>query len=304
MYKETEQSKNLMKLNEDYLKVFYSSAYQKYVNRNVRKLNFKQIWSELYTGYFFKRIKSMFFPIPLAEDSQCGELLDIGNKKVAIYTVIIGGYDNVLNPMYKSQQCDYFLLSDTDIDTEGTYWNKIDVNQYNIPHNWSNTKKARFCKTHPELFFRDYEYSIFIDGNFLVIADMVPMVEKLGNAFFATHLHPGNDCIYQEGKDIIALGKSSANEVKKQLNNYKNEGFPEHYGLFETNVLVRKHNDERCICIDHSWWNEMDKYTLRDQLSLTYVLWKENMGFDSVKVLGRNPRMNPRLRYLTHKRGI
>ena len=43
---------------------------------------------------------------------------------------------------------------------------------------------------------------------------------------------------------------------------------------------------------------------LRDQLSLTYVLWKENMGFDSVKVLGRNPRMNPRLRYLTHKRGI
>lgn len=301
MYIESEESKNMMKLNEDYLSVYYSSAYQKYINRNVRKLSLGKLWDEFRTGYFIKRINSMFNPKPLVKERVSQELCDIEDKKVAVYTVIIGKYDNLHNPMYNSPQCDYYLVTDNDIDTSGTYWNKVDINKYDIPVEWSNTKKARYCKTHPELFFKEYEYSIFLDGNFLIVADLIPMVEKLGNSVFATHLHPGNDCVYQEGKDIIALGKSKSSDVNKQVNSYKSQGFPKHYGLFETNVLVRKHNDSICLALDHSWWNEMEKYTLRDQLSLTYVLWKENLGFNFVKILGSNPRMNPRLRYLSHR---
>lgn len=302
MYIESNESKNLMKLNEDYLRVYYSPAYQKYINKNVRKLSIKQIWNEFYTGYFIKRISSMFRTKNfVSEGDSHSDICDIGNKKVAVYTVIIGGYDHLHNPMYKSPQCDYYLLTDNDIDTEHTYWNRIDIRNFDIPEDWSNTKKARYCKTHPEIFFKEYEYSIFLDGNFCIIADMVPMVEKLSSSFFATHLHPGNDCIYQEAKDIVALGKSEYGEVKKQISDYRMEGFPEHYGLFETNVLVRKHNDLECIHMNHYWWNEMEKYTLRDQLSLTYVLWKYGWGFDSVAILGENPRMNTRLRYLAHK---
>lgn len=146
MYIESEESKNMMKLNEDYLSVYYSSAYQKYINRNVRKLSLGKLWDEFRTGYFIKRINSMFNPKPLAKENVPQELCDIEDKKVAVYTVIIGKYDNLHNPMYNSPQCDYYLVTDNDIDTSGTYWNKVDINKYDIPAEWSNTKKQDIAR--------------------------------------------------------------------------------------------------------------------------------------------------------------
>lgn len=303
IFEESQESKNLMKLNNDYMDVYYSSSYQRYINRKVRKLDIKTIINELKTGYFMNRIKSMFSVETKDNVDNCKEELRVvdSSDRIAIYTVIIGGYDTLKQPLYISSQCDYFVISDQDIDVTNTCWKLININSFNIDKTYSNTKKARYVKTHPDVFFPDYKYSIFIDGNFLVVADLVPLVMRLGSGSFAAHLHPKNNCIYQEGKDIIALGKSSELDVKKQLVAYKNEGFPKHFGLCETNILVREHNEFHCKNIDAAWWNEMQKYTLRDQLSLTYVVWKYEKEFEWIRCLGNNPRKNPRLRYLSHK---
>lgn len=302
-YVETQQSKNLKKLNQDYLDIYYSKAYQKSINRRVRKLTPVIIINEFKTGYFIKRLKSMFL------GELTGNKLESDNPKrsidveerIAVYTVIIGGYDTLKQPMFVSEQCDYYVVTDQEIKTDGTCWKRIDLNSYQVGDDFSNTKKARYVKTHPEVFFSDYKYSIFLDGNFLIVSDVVPLVEMLGSGSFATHLHPINDCIYQEAKDIVALGKASEKEVEQQLAQYKQEGFPMHFGLCETNVLVREHLNPECIAIDQAWWDQMEKYTLRDQLSLTYVVWKTYKSFDWIKLLGANPRKNPILRYLSHK---
>lgn len=305
-YRETLESKNLVKLNQDYLDVYYSRAYQKYINRNVRKLSPSIVLNEFKTGYYMKRIKSIVTggqrqstTSSATEERKNLRTVDT-SERIAVYTVIIGDYDTLKQPLYVSPQCDYFVLSDHEINTEGTDWRCMNVNSYFEGVNYSNTKKARFVKTHPHLFFKEYKYSIFLDGNFLIVGDLVPLVEMLADNVFATHLHPSNDCIYQEAKDIIALGKYSASEVNEQIEVYKKEGFPEHYGLFETNVLVREHLSPECKDINESWWHEMEQYTLRDQLSFTYVLWKTKYGIDSISLLGNNPRKNPRLRYMLH----
>ena len=35
-----------------------------------------------------------------------------------------------------------------------------------------------------------------------------------------------------------------------QMDEYKKNGFPVHYGLFENSILVRKHDDQFCKGID------------------------------------------------------
>ena len=109
----------------------------------------------------------------------------------------------------------------------------------------------------------------------------------------AIHRHQVRDCIYSEGRAVLATGKALSKDVHNQLRKYDREGFPKHYGLFETNIIIRNHNNEECINIMEDWWNEMVQWTKRDQLSFTYALWKNNKGSDYVMSLGNNSRRNP-----------
>ena len=57
---------------------------------------------------------------------------------------------------------------------------------------------------------------------------------------------------------------------------------PKEFGLFETNVLVREHNDKSCKKIMEEWWNEIKDKSERDQLSFTYILWKNNFSANDI----------------------
>lgn len=45
--------------------------------------------------------------------------------------------------------------------------------------------------------------------------------------------------------------------------------------MVETCVLLRKHNDERCVLVDNAWATELLEQSHRDQLSFNYVCWKQ-----------------------------
>lgn len=64
--------------------------------------------------------------------------------------------------------------------------------------------------------------------------------------------------------------------IKKQVDKYKNEGMPTHYGLPSLGAIFRKHDDEKVISLMEQWWEEIINYTNQDQLSFTYLMWKNN----------------------------
>lgn len=220
-------------------------------------------------------------------------------SRIAIYTCIFGGYDSVKEPMYRNSVCDYYVYTDSEV-CEDSMWEKMDIPEDARKMKLNNQSLARYIKTHPHVLFPEYDYSIFMDGNLQIIADLFPLVAHLGDRFIGIHDQIGCDCLYEEGHNVIALRKAIKEQVCKQMNQYRNEGFPAHYGLFQTNVLVRKHNDTRCITLMESWWEEQLKHTKRDQLSLTYVLWKQGYGYDDVMCLGPDARRNPRFRFFQH----
>ena len=232
--------------------------------------------------------------------SNCKRRVDA--PKIAVYTVVFGNYDNLHEPMYITPNCDYFVITNQELQY-GDVWKP-----YKLPDrvsekikDYSNLEKARYCKLYPHEIFKDYEYSIFIDGNVQLISDARCLIEQLGNNFIASHQQRERDCIYQEATEVKVWNKANANDVDKQVNAYRKEGFPEHFGMFQTNVLVRDHHHHKCQELMECWWEEISKHTKRDQLSFTYALWKCNLSSDDVSVLAASSYNNPRIYVHKHK---
>lgn len=76
---------------------------------------------------------------------------------------------------------------------------------------------------------------------------------------------------------------------------------PKNYGLLQCNIIVREHNNPLCIKIMEEWWQEFQKYSKRDQISLPHVLYMNNVKVEQVGILGNNVYMNPSFRILLHK---
>ena len=71
--------------------------------------------------------------------------------------------------------------------------------------------------------------------------------------------------------------------------------------LLEATILLRKHGDPVWECVMDSWWDEYIKYPTRDQISLPFVIWKNNLTLDDIYILGNNEYLNPRFVVNGHK---
>ena len=130
---------------------------------------------------------------------------------------------------------------------------------------------------------KDYDYSLWIDGNIDIKTSYIfECVDKVRskNIDISSPPHFEKDCIYNEADTIIEVKLDDENIVNKQIKLYREEGFPEHYGLNETNIMYRNHKSDKVISIMEEWWQFIENYSKRDQLSLSYVLWKNNMSLN------------------------
>lgn len=115
----------------------------------------------------------------------------------------------------------------------------------------------------------DTEYIIWIDGNLTLKTDPRKLVEAMGDYDFAFFKHPGRDCIYEESDACISLGKGIPSEIGEQMKTYA-KFFPEHAGLSELTVFVRR-NNKRTNDLFEAWWAEISRHSNRDQLSFPVV---------------------------------
>lgn len=224
--------------------------------------------------------------------------LDITNLKIAVYTCIVGHYDDLSEPLFMDSGVDYYLFTDIDSPT-CSGWKKIDITQFEEYNELSSSQLSRKIKMLPYLYLPDYDYTIYVDGNIQIVDSMSSLIEEMGNHAFGVHYHRSRDCIYDELVRVIYLRKNDVVLAKQQVKAYKQDGFPRHYGLYENSVLIRKHNDKDTFHLMEEWWYEYFKYSTRDQLSLPYLIWK--LGYDKKKIhiMGRNLYKNPKF-HRTH----
>lgn len=86
---------------------------------------------------------------------------------------------------------------------------------------------ARFYKTHPHLFFKEYQYSIWVDAHILIknsyLDDYLCNSFIPGNHKLAVIEHPFRDCTYKEAYECIRENKDDEEIIEKQMQRYLKE---------------------------------------------------------------------------------
>lgn len=194
------------------------------------------------------------------------------NKNVC-YTCIFGNYEKIKDPKYISSNFDYICFTDNE-NLKSEKWKIIYVNNLN---NIELKKRNRCLKALPHIILSNYEYSIYIDGSLQILDDLNIIKDNICKEHkLYTFKHPVRNCSYQEFFGCLYYKKDDPKRMYEQLLKYFSEGFPFNYGLAETCILCRYHNDDICKNIMNTWWNEINNHSNRDQLSLYYSLWKNN----------------------------
>lgn len=196
----------------------------------------------------------------------------------AIYTCITNDYDKIRTPKFVNPQVDYILFTD-DPNLKHPFWDVRYIKDAN----------QREIKILPHKFLPEYEATLWVDGNMVMKGNMKEFFMSAKD--FITVKHDKRDNIYDEGEAIIRMNKAKAKDVQKQLDFYRSKNFVLKQ-LYATGLMFRR-NNERVNEICNKWWEQVSKFTHRDQLALPYVA----KGIHTLSVSARNKFV----RILPHK---
>jgi GT2 family glycosyltransferase len=217
--------------------------------------------------------------------------------RYVVYTAVIGGYDELKPIAYIPPNCDLVAFSDHPLEVAG--WKVLPLNYLNR----DPVRASRFVKLHPHLYFPEYTHSIWMDANIGVRGDIGAFFDSLpDHASVSAFKHPLRDCVYDEGAECIARRKDEEDIIARHLQRYKDKGVPESIGLWETNLLVRRHNDPACIELMGKWWQEIQIGSRRDQLSLPVVQRELGTAIAELDTPGVCARRHPLLTLGAHRR--
>jgi len=196
--------------------------------------------------------------------------------KIVVYTCITGGYDNILEPSFVTPGVDYICFTDN-MSMKTKRW-KLRPIPTELA-GYSKVKQQRGVKILAHRYLSDYDISIWVDGVVDVRGNIKDFLKPFDFDTYSVFIpeHPARKCLYKEIDACIKIKKLKGDEIalaKKQLERYRAEKFPENYGLVQTNVMIRKHNDQYSKDLMEKWWSELKDYSHRDQLSFNYALWK------------------------------
>ncbi len=263
---------------------------------NIKKLDFAQIAKDLKYRKYAKRNFSTHGNV-VYDEADGDKIID---GKIAVYTCIIGPYDSIIEPVYLEPGIDYFIYTDQDV-PDNSAWIKRDVRKidnYNMLSPAKMNRKIKILQTEELL---SYDYTVYVDGNIEIVSGITPLIQMMNGKELGVHYHRSRDCIYDEVVAVKHLKHITSEEMDNQLAQYKQEGFPRHFGLYENSILIRNNRIEETQLLMNDWWDEYTKHPTRDQLSLPYVIWKRGYDKKKIMIMGNDVEMNPRFnRYYNH----
>jgi len=177
-----------------------------------------------------------------------------------LYTANIGGYDKL--QVTPQPGFDFRV-----------YQNKI--------YELNSVKSARYYKILNLEGYNVHEennISIWLDSNIKIKCDLKAFVNKWIANVDMVFMEHGRDCIYEEMDACIERKKDTVENIERQRKFYLKRGYPKHAGMVGTGIIIRKLRgyDELDKFLMESWWNEVERFSHRDQFSFNYALWKAN----------------------------
>ena len=192
--------------------------------------------------------------------------------KTAICTAIFGkrpsGWDYLLEPQEITPDTDYFCFTDRR-DFQSDVWKIIRVEEED-PN--EAVYRAKNYKILIHKHFPGYEKTVWVDGNILIKKDLTPLLQHS----FALHRHRFIKDYIHEAKTCIKLKLDDEETINNQVEIYKKEGFSHKIPHCECGVIVRE-NNEKINDFNEFWWRQVNRHSIRDQISFPYCIWKKRL---------------------------
>lgn len=200
-------------------------------------------------------------------------------NKIAILTAISGNRDRLSSPSVVHSNADYFAFVDEPSEAKISPWEQRKIFPFTTDSQFANRRKAKPYKIMPELFIPGYDYYFWADATHDVVENPQIIIDThLKDNCFAVFRHTARNCAYAEANEILNLNYDHGNNVIAQMKEYKRENFPLDFGLFELPVSVRR-NCFETTTFNLMWWEQICKFSSRDQISFPFCLWKTNIKY-------------------------
>ncbi|XP_044475317.1 probable hexosyltransferase MUCI70 isoform X2 [Mangifera indica] len=252
----------------------------------------------LFTGYQTLDQREKSFKASKTAEVHCGFYSENGgftvsdedkrymqNCKVVVSTCAFGGGDALHQPIGMSEASLKKESEGHKIGDDGFIgkWRIVVVRELPFTDQRLNGKIPKMLA---HRLFPHSKYSIWVDSKSQFRKDPLGVLEALlwrSNSVLAISEHGARSSVYDEAKAVVNKHKATPEEVEVQLAQYHHDGLPENKrfngkkALSEASVIVREHTPltNLFMCI---WFNEVVRFTSRDQLSFPYVLWRLNVS--------------------------
>ncbi len=198
----------------------------------------------------------------------------LSKKNNVIYTCFTFGYDELLQHTYVNSDFDYVCFTDDKrLISKSTYgiWTVRPL----FFDRLDNPRNIRWHKVLPHRLFPEYDISIWVDSNVDILSPK--LFSYIDERPLRLPAHHARSCIYDECMRVLDVKKDSYDNVMKMAELLVDENMPKNYGMNEANIIIRRHKDKTVQKIMNDWWYMIKNYSRRDQLSLSYVLWKNHI---------------------------
>lgn len=200
-------------------------------------------------------------------------------SSIVVYSCVTGDYDDLKEfGEFAEPGVDYYFFTNNR-DLTSDFWNVVYVDNEGM----DNIRLARKIKVlgHPVL--KKYDVVVWLDGASVLRRPVTAFINdkcNLDKYSLVGFAHRERDSIYSEALECIKVGKDSRDVIEDQIVGYREEGYPDHDGLIESTVMVRRGHDEQLDQTMEAWFYEIEHKSYRDQLSFNYVARKTGLSFD------------------------
>jgi len=219
--------------------------------------------------------------------------------RIVVCTAWFGGADTLKPPRVLNPHVAYICMTDRAEAIAG--WSMHRIQATDRPR-WL----ARWAKTNLE-WIPPHDVSIWMDASFELLVDPVAVIRAAAEtqAPIVGFVHPDRTRISEEAEAIVRAGLAPGEAVRRQVATYRAAGFDtaarQQPRLTTTGFLVRWRSSD-VAAFNAAWWVEQQRHTLRDQLSIDYVAYKQQLP---IGYMPGHYRANPFVRYdhRAHRQG-